>query len=57
MITSPDLDQTVPVLIFKSHRSIFHHGALGIARNLGRLGVHVYAIVEDRYTPSLCHGI
>jgi len=51
VITSPDLDPTVPVLIFKSHRSIFHHGALGIARNLGRLGVPVYAIVEDRYTP------
>ena len=27
------------------------HGALGIARTLGRLGVPVYAIVEDNYTP------
>jgi D-aspartate ligase len=51
MITSPDLDTTVPVLILKSHRSSFHHGALGIARNLGRLGVSVYAMVDDRYAP------
>ena len=28
-----------------------HHGAVGVARTLGRLGVPVYAVVEDRYTP------
>ena len=39
------------MLIVKSRRYIIHHGALGIARNLGELGVPVYAIVEDRYTP------
>lgn len=51
MSPPPSLDTTVPVLLFKSHRYIIHHGALGIARNLGQLGVPVYAIVEDRYTP------
>lgn len=51
MLGSSKLDTTVPVLIFKTHRYVIHHGALGIARNLGELGVPVHAIVEDRYTP------
>ena len=46
---------TYPVLIFKSSRGVFHHGAVGIARTLGRLGVPVYAIVEDALTP-LAHS-
>jgi D-aspartate ligase len=46
-----DLDTAVPVLLFKSHRYIIHHGAVGIARNLGQAGVPVYANVEDRWTP------
>jgi len=33
-----------------SHSAI-HHGALGVARTLGRSGVPVYAVVEDAYTP------
>ena len=28
-----------------------HHGTLGIIRSLGSLGIGVYAIVEDRFTP------
>ena len=40
-----------PVLIFKASRDPVNHGALGIARTLGRLGVPVYAIVEDAHTP------
>jgi predicted ATP-grasp superfamily ATP-dependent carboligase len=35
----------------RSHSYVIHHGALGIARNLGQAGVPVYAIVEDRFTP------
>jgi len=35
-----------------------HHGAVGIARSLGRLGVPVYALVEDRYTPlAMCRHL
>jgi len=47
----PNLDTTYPVLILKASRDTIHHGAVGIARTLGRLGVPVYAVVEDRYTP------
>jgi D-aspartate ligase len=51
VIRSPDINRTVPVLIFKARRYVFHHGALGIARNLSEIGVPVYAIVENRFTP------
>jgi D-aspartate ligase len=51
MLPSPNLDTTVPVLLFKARRSIIHHGALGVVRNLGQLGVPVYAIVDDRFVP------
>lgn len=51
MTGSPVLDKTRPVLIFKASRATIHHGAVGIARSLGQLGVPVYAVVEDRYTP------
>jgi D-aspartate ligase len=44
-------DTNVPVLIFKANRGAIHHGAVGIARTLGRVGVPVYAIVEDSFTP------
>ena len=32
-------------------RSVIHHGALAVARTLGRVGVPVYAVSEDAYTP------
>jgi D-aspartate ligase len=47
-----DLDATVPVLVFKTSRNAIHHGTLGIIRSLGRLGVPVYAGVEDRFAPA-----
>jgi D-aspartate ligase len=47
----PRLDSNYPVLILKMSRGVIHHGALGVARTLGRLGVPVYAVVEDAYTP------
>ena len=51
MAALPGLDKRFPALIFKASRGTIHHGAVGIARSLGRAGVPVYAIVEDRYTP------
>jgi D-aspartate ligase len=55
MVTRPDVDTAVPVLLLKMGEYAIHHGAVGIARSLGRLGVPVYAIVEDRYTPlAMC---
>jgi D-aspartate ligase len=41
----------VPVVVLKFDPNIFHHGALGIVRSLGRLGVAVYGVQEDRWTP------
>jgi D-aspartate ligase len=58
MLKSPHVDTTVPVLLLKMGRYVIHHGAVGIARSLGRLGVPVYAIVEDRYTPlAMCRYV
>lgn len=45
------LDITVPVLVLKSSHNVMQHGTLGIIRSLGRLGVPVYAMVEDRFAP------
>jgi predicted ATP-grasp superfamily ATP-dependent carboligase len=46
-------DATVPVLVLKVGRYVLHdHGGLGVIRSLGRLGVPVYGIVEDRFTPA-----
>jgi D-aspartate ligase len=49
--TSPQLDVTVPVLVLKTGRYVLQHGTLGIVRSLGRLGVPVYVIIEDRFSP------
>jgi D-aspartate ligase len=47
----PSLDAQYPALILKMSRTPIHHGALAVARTLGRLGVPVYAVAEDAYTP------
>jgi D-aspartate ligase len=47
----PRVDATYPTLILKASRDVIHHGALAVARTLGRLGVPIYAVVEDAYTP------
>jgi D-aspartate ligase len=47
----PELDTSVPVLVLKIGHYVIHHGTLGIIRSLGRLGVPVYAIVEDYLSP------
>lgn len=48
----PDLDRSVAVLIVKIGRYPLHHGGVAAIRTLGRLGVPVYAITEDRLTPA-----
>ena len=45
-------NMTVPVLLLKVGRYVLHHGVVGIIRSLGRMGVPVYGIVEDRFTPA-----
>ncbi len=45
-------DQRVPVLILKLGQYPLHSGGLAAVRTLGRLGIPVYAITEDRVTPA-----
>jgi predicted ATP-grasp superfamily ATP-dependent carboligase len=47
----PSLDTTFPALILKASRGVIHHGALAVARTLGRLGVPICAVVDDGYSP------
>ncbi len=45
-------DHAVPALIVKFGDYPLHHGGVGAIRSLGRLGVPMYAITEDPYTPA-----
>ncbi|MFE1903358.1 ATP-grasp domain-containing protein [Streptomyces gardneri] len=45
------LDPAVPALLAKIGGYPQHHGGLGVVRTLGRAGVTVHAVVEDRLTP------
>ncbi|MEV8511762.1 hypothetical protein [Dactylosporangium sp. NPDC051484] len=45
------LDTSVPALLVRIGRYPVHAGTLGVVRSLGRLGVPVYVITEDRLTP------
>jgi D-aspartate ligase len=47
-----EADREVPGLIVKFGGYPLHHGGVGAIRSLGRLGVPMYAITEDRYTPA-----
>lgn len=46
------LDGDVPVLMIKLGRYPLHHGVLGAIRSLGRAGVPVYGVHEDRFSPA-----
>ncbi len=48
----PAVDRSVPGLIVKIGDYPLHHGGVGAIRSLGRLGVPMYAITEDRFTPA-----
>jgi predicted ATP-grasp superfamily ATP-dependent carboligase len=50
--SSPVFDTTLPVLVLKLGHYPLHHGGVGIARSLGRLGIHVYGVYEGRFTPA-----
>ncbi|MGW0082624.1 carboxylate--amine ligase [Streptomyces sp. NPDC003393] len=45
-------ERDVPGLIVKFGDYPLHHGGVGAIRSLGRLGVPMYAITEDAYTPA-----
>lgn len=46
-----DLDPSLPVLLLRIDRNIFHHGTLGAVRSLGRAGIQVHAVVEGGTSP------
>ena len=50
--SSPSADGQVPALLLKIGQYPHHSGGVAVIRTLGRLGVPVYAITEDRLTPS-----
>src|SRR3954452_17914755 len=52
MTPSPSLDTSVPALTLKVGDYVNHHGGLGVTRSLGRLGVAVYGVHEDRYAAA-----
>lgn len=47
-----EVDREVPGLIVKFGNYPLHHGGVGAIRSLGRLGVPMYAVTEDRCTPA-----
>src|SRR6266576_1708707 len=55
--TGISMDASAPVVVLSPH----HHGALGIFRSLGVLGVPVYAVEDGQFSPPLrsryCCGV
>jgi predicted ATP-grasp superfamily ATP-dependent carboligase len=51
-IDLPALDRGVPALVLKVGTYPMHHGGLGVVRSLGRLGVPVYGVYEERFAPA-----
>ena len=47
-----DFDRSVPVVLLKISRYPLDHGGVGAIRSLGRVGVSVYAVIEDAVTPA-----
>jgi predicted ATP-grasp superfamily ATP-dependent carboligase len=45
-------DTSIPLVILKIGRYPLHHGGVGAIRSLGRGGVPVYTMTEDRLTPA-----
>ena len=45
-------NENVPVLVFADSLLVLHHGCVGIIRSLGKMGVPVYSVVKDRFTPA-----
>ena len=49
---SPSLDPDLPVLLVRVGHYPIHHGTVGVIRTLGRVGVPVYAVIENGVTPA-----
>jgi D-aspartate ligase len=46
------IDTSTPVVIFGLSRGALHHGALGIARSAGRLGIDAHRVARERWAPA-----
>ncbi len=46
------IDTETPAVILKILPDPFYHGGLGASRSLGRLGIPVYSVHEDRLAPA-----
>jgi D-aspartate ligase len=46
------LDVRTPAVVLKFDPNVMHHGGLGVIRSLGRAGVPVYGVHEDRLAPA-----
>jgi len=42
---------SVPILVLKQRRDLFHHGGLAISRSAGALGIEVVRVQEHRWAP------
>ncbi|MFL6112858.1 MAG: carboxylate--amine ligase [Catenulispora sp.] len=49
---SVDADTATDAVLLRLDRNVFHHGGLGVIRSLGRLGIRVHAMREDRLAPA-----
>jgi D-aspartate ligase len=55
-LSAAAFDTTVPALVLKLDPYAFHHGGLGVVRSLGRLGIPVYGVYPERWTPAAVSG-
>jgi D-aspartate ligase len=46
------IDVSTPAVVLKFDPNVMHHGGLGVIRSLGRVGVPVYGVHEDRLAPA-----
>lgn len=47
-----DFDTSTPAVVLKLDPNVLHHGGLGLIRSLGRVGVPMYAVHEDKLAPA-----
>jgi predicted ATP-grasp superfamily ATP-dependent carboligase len=46
------MNASTPAVLLKFDSNVMHHGGLGVIRSLGRAGVSVYAVHEDKLAPA-----
>ncbi len=46
------VNASTPAVVLKFDSNVMHHGGLGVIRSLGRAGVSVYAVHEDKLAPA-----